>query len=50
MQVASILQADSLKRLLQGATVGAVATMVVGFTTISLQIRQTFDEALGGNQ
>ena len=31
MQVPSILQGESLKRLLQGAAVGAVATIVVGF-------------------
>ncbi len=31
MQVPSILQGDSLKRLLQGAAAGAVATMVIGF-------------------
>jgi hypothetical protein len=31
MQVPSILQGESLKRLLQGAAAGAVATMVVGF-------------------
>ena len=31
MQVPSILQGDSLKRLLQGAATGAVATIVVGF-------------------
>ena len=31
MQVRSILQAKSLTRLLQGAVLGAVATMVVGF-------------------
>ena len=31
MQVPSILQGESLKRLLQGVAVGAVATMVVGF-------------------
>jgi hypothetical protein len=31
MQVPSILEGESLKRLLQGAAVGAVATMVVGF-------------------
>ena len=30
MQVPSILQGESLKRLLQGAVVGAIATMVVG--------------------
>ena len=31
MQVPSILQGESRKRLLQGAAVGAIATMVVGF-------------------
>ena len=31
MQVPSMLQGESLKRLLQGATVGAVATIAVGF-------------------
>jgi hypothetical protein len=31
MQVPSILQGESLKRLLQGAAVGAVATIIVGF-------------------
>jgi hypothetical protein len=31
MQVRSILQAESLTRLLQGAVLGAVATMVIGF-------------------
>ena len=31
MQLPSILQGESLKRLLQGAAAGAVATMVVGF-------------------
>ena len=31
MQVPAILQGESLKRLLQGAVVGAIATMVVGF-------------------
>ena len=31
MQVPSILQGESLTRLLQGAAVGAVATMIVGF-------------------
>jgi len=31
MQVPSILQGESLKRLMQGAAAGAVATMVVGF-------------------
>ncbi len=31
MQMPSILQGESLKRLLQGAAVGAVATIFVGF-------------------
>jgi len=31
MQVPSMLQGESLKRLLQGAVAGAIATMVVGF-------------------
>jgi len=31
MQVPSILQGASLKRLLQGATAGAVGTLVIGF-------------------
>ena len=31
MQVPSILQGELLKRLLQGAAVGAVTTMVIGF-------------------
>jgi hypothetical protein len=31
MQVPSILQGESLKRLLQGAAVGAVATILIGF-------------------
>jgi len=31
MELPSILQGDSLKHLLQGAAVGAVATMIVGF-------------------
>jgi hypothetical protein len=31
MQVPSILQGDSLKRLLQGAAVGAAVAMIVGF-------------------
>jgi hypothetical protein len=31
MQVPSMLQGESLKRLLQGAAAGAVVTMFVGF-------------------
>jgi len=44
MQVPSILQADSLKRLLQGATVGAVATMVVGFSWGGWSLGSTADK------
>ena len=32
MQVPSLLQGESLKRLLQGAVAGAVASMVIGFS------------------
>jgi hypothetical protein len=32
MQVPSMLQGESLKRLLQGAAIGAVATIFVGFS------------------
>jgi hypothetical protein len=31
MQVPSILQGESLKRLMQGAAVGAVTTIIIGF-------------------
>jgi hypothetical protein len=31
MEIPSILQGDSFKRLLQGAAVGAVAAMIIGF-------------------
>jgi hypothetical protein len=31
MRLPSILQGESLKRLLQGAAAGAVATMIIGF-------------------
>jgi hypothetical protein len=44
MQVPSILQEDSLKRLLQGATVGAIATMVVGFTWGGWSLGSTADK------
>jgi hypothetical protein len=33
MQVPAILQGDSLKRLLQGAAIGAVGTLIVGFSS-----------------
>ena len=32
MQLPAILQGESLKRLLQGAAVGAIATMIIGFS------------------
>ena len=32
MQVPSILQGESLSRLLQGAAAGAVASIVIGFS------------------
>ncbi|HEY3030415.1 MAG TPA: hypothetical protein VGJ68_09565 [Bradyrhizobium sp.] len=32
MPLASMLQSDSFKRLAQGAAVGAVATMIIGFS------------------
>ena len=35
MQVPSILQGQSLTRLLQGAVVGAVATMIVSLTGVA---------------
>jgi hypothetical protein len=34
MQVPSTLQRESLKRLLQGAAAGAIATMFVGFWSL----------------
>jgi len=44
MQVPSILQGESLKRLLQGAAVGAVATMVVGFNWGGWSLGSTADK------
>jgi hypothetical protein len=43
MQVPSILQGESLKRLLQGAAVGAVATIVVGFSWGGWSLGSTAD-------
>jgi hypothetical protein len=43
MQVPSILQGESLKRLLQGAAAGAVATMVVGFSWGGWSLGSTAD-------
>ena len=44
MQMPSILQGESLKRLLQGATVGAVATIVVGFNWGGWSLGSTADK------
>ena len=43
MQVPSILQGESLKRLLQGAVVGAIATIVVGFNWGGWSLGSTAD-------
>ena len=44
MQVPSILQGESPKRLLQGAAVGAVATIVVGFSWGGWSLGSTADK------
>ena len=44
MQAPSILQGESLKRLLQGAAIGAVATMFVGFTWGGWSLGSTADK------
>ena len=44
MQLPSILQGESLKRLLQGAVVGAIATMVVGFNWGGWSLGSTADK------
>jgi len=44
MQIPSILQGESLKRLLQGAAAGAVATMVVGFSLGGWSLGSTADK------
>ena len=44
MQVPSILQGETLKRLLQGAVVGAIATMVVGFNWGGWSLGSTADK------
>ena len=44
MQAPSILQGESLKRLLQGAVVGAVATIVVGFSWGGWSLGSTADK------
>jgi alpha/beta superfamily hydrolase len=44
MQIPSILQGESLKRLLQGAAAGAAATMVVGFSWGGWSLGSTADK------
>ena len=44
MQVPSMLQGDSLTRLLQGAAAGAVATIVVGFYCGGWSLGSTADK------
>ena len=44
MQVPSILQGESLTRLLQGAAVGAIATMIVGFNWGGWSLGSTADK------
>jgi len=44
MQIPSILQGEQLKRLLQGAAAGAVATMVVGFSWGGWSLGSTADK------
>jgi hypothetical protein len=44
MQVPSIVQGESLKRLLQGAAVGAVATIFVGFYWGGWSLSSTADK------
>jgi alpha/beta superfamily hydrolase len=43
MQIPSILQGESLKRLLQGAAVGAAATIFVGFSFCGWSLSSTSD-------
>src|ERR1700751_2442557 len=44
MQIPSILQGESLKRLLQGAAVGAVATIFIGFNWGGWSLGSTADK------
>ena len=48
MQVPSMLQGESLKRLLQGAAAGAVATMFVGFYWGGWSLGSTADKMAKG--
>src|ERR1700756_2188422 len=47
MQVPSILQGDSLKRLLQGAFIGFLATVVIGFNWGGWTLGKTAKEMAG---
>ncbi len=44
MQMPSILQGESLKRLLQGSVIGAIATMIVGFNWGGWTLGSTADK------
>jgi hypothetical protein len=44
MQLPSILQGESLTRLLQGAALGAIATMIVGFNWGGWSLGSTTDK------
>jgi hypothetical protein len=44
MQIPSMLQGESLKRLVQGAAVGAVATVTVGFSWGGWSLGSTADK------
>ena len=44
MQIPSMLQGESLKRLMQGAAVGAVATITVGFSWGGWSLGSTADK------
>jgi hypothetical protein len=48
MQVPSILQGESLTRLLQGGAAGAVATMIVGFYWGGWSLASTADKMAKG--
>ena len=48
MQVPSMLQGESLKRLLQGAVAGAIATMFVGFYWGGWSLGSTADKMAKG--
>jgi hypothetical protein len=44
MQLPSVLQGESLTRLLQGATLGAIVTMIVGFNWGGWSLSSTTDK------